>query len=269
MLRSEGERLRRAVVSAPRQEYSRPADPRTHNIPARPDPRLARDQHGALRAALERAGCRVVEVPELPGHPNSVFTRDPAVVTPRGYVRLRMGLPSRRGEEAWIAGALEEAGEPCAGAIEEPGMVEGGDVILAGEAAFLGLSGRTNGPGAEQLGALLAGMGFEVRRAAVPAPFLHLGGAMSVVGPGKVLCQEGIFPSALFQGFETIEVPAGGFAAANVIGLGGGEVLLDTANVAAARALERAGLRVVPLDLSEFAKGAGGPSCLVLPLERG
>jgi N-dimethylarginine dimethylaminohydrolase len=32
--------------------------------------------------------------------------------------------------------------------------------------------------------------------------------------------------------------------------------------------LRRAGFRVHPLDLSEFVKGTGGPSCLVLPLER-
>jgi N-dimethylarginine dimethylaminohydrolase len=34
-------------------------------------------------------------------------------------------------------------------------------------------------------------------------------------------------------------------------------------------ALDRAGVDVLALDLSEFGKGSGGPTCLALPLGRG
>jgi N-dimethylarginine dimethylaminohydrolase len=44
----------------------------------------------------------VIDIPELANHPNSVFTRDTALRTPRGYVKLRLGLESRQNEEEWI-----------------------------------------------------------------------------------------------------------------------------------------------------------------------
>jgi dimethylargininase len=240
-----------------------------HNIHEAADPALALAQHDRLKVVLAAADCEVIDVPELPGHPNSVFTRDAAVSTPAGFIRLRMGLPSRRGEEGWMAGALAAAREPCAGQIVNPGTVEGGDVILAGDVAFVGLSSRTNADGARQVSALLAGMGYEVRLATVPATHLHLGGAMSLVGPRRLVCCGGEFSEALFLGFDVIRVEHRDFAAGNVICIAEDEVLADASgNPDSVRYLERNGVRVSRIDLSEFRKGAGGPSCLILPVER-
>ncbi len=44
----------------------------------------------------------MINIPELANHPNSVFTRDTALCTPNGYIKLRLGLESRQGEEEWI-----------------------------------------------------------------------------------------------------------------------------------------------------------------------
>ena len=268
MLRSEGDRLTRVVVCTPSREYLRVDDPGAHNITRVANRERALEQHAALRSVLRDFGCEVIDVPELEGHPNSVFTRDTAVCTPRGYVKVRMGLETRRGEEEWMARILDGLGEPQAARISPPGTVEGGDVILAGHVAFVGRSTRTNEEGIRQLSGVLRAMGYELRVAQVPEPFLHIGGAMTVVGDGRVLCCRGVFPPGFFRGFETIEIPSGGFISGNVIHLGDGEVIAERSNREAIEALRSHGYRVHELDLSEFVKGTGGPSCLIMPLER-
>jgi len=268
MLRSEGDRLTRVVVCTPVREYFRIEDLGAHNIGAVAGRERALEQHDALKSVLRDFGCEVIDVPELDGHPNSVFTRDTAVCTPRGYVKVRMGLETRRGEEEWMARVLDGLGEPRAGEIVAPGTVEGGDVILAGDVAFVGRSTRTNEEGIRQLAEILKDMGYEVRVAHVPHPFLHIGGAMTVVGDGTVLCCRGVFPPGFFRGFETIEIPAGSFISGNVIHLGDGEVIAEKSNRKAMGALRAHGYKIHELDLSEFVKGTGGPSCLIMPVER-
>lgn len=268
MLRSEGDRLTRVVVSSPGDAYF---DVRTHagaNIPEPADRALAIQQHGELRAAMARFGCEVIDVPDLEGHPNCVFTRDVALCTPEGHVKLRMGLSARRGEEEWMSRTLLSLGEPCIGAIGEPGTVEGGDVILADSVAFVGLSGRTNREGARQIAALLEPMGYEVRTARIEG-YMHIGGAMSVIGPERVLYCRDAFPDGFFRGFDAIAVPSAGARTGNVICLGEDELVANAAESAPViDQLQRRGLTVHALDLSEFHKGAGGPTCLILPVER-
>lgn len=268
MLQDEGARLRWVAVCAPGAAYFSVVDLAAHNIHERADRARAEAQHRALRAALAACGAEVLVVPELAGHPNSVFTQDVALATPEGLIRLRMGLPSRAGEPEWMAAALRARGVPEVGRIEPPGTVEGGDVILAGEVAFVGRSARTNDEGIRQLAGLLTPQGYALRVADVPALSLHIGGMMSVIGPGQVLACEDSFPTGFFQGFEVTAIPKANFISGNVITLGDGELLAEQSNVAVIVALRAAGFTVHSLDLSEFVKGGGGPSCLILPLAR-
>jgi dimethylargininase len=237
-----------------------------HNLQAPADRGRAQRQHAALRRALVEFGAQVIDVPELAGHPNSVFTQDVALATPDGFVRLRMGLPSRRGEPDWMAQHLAALGIPQLGRIRAPGTVEGGDVILADDVAFVGRSARTNDAGIAQLAALLEPLGYALRVADVPAPSLHIGGMLSRIGPRQMLACTDVFPADFFDGFDVVSVPKTDFISGNVIGLGAGRVIAEARNVEAVTALRPAGFVVHPLDLSEFVKGTGGPSCLILPL---
>lgn len=268
MVRNEGDRLTRVVICTPGDEYLGVTDTAAHHIGTVADRDETTRQYDALKAALEGFGCAVIDLTELAGHPNSVFTRDTAICTPSGFVRVRMGLATRRGEEEWMADRLASLGARGVGRITAPGTVEGGDVILAGDVAFVGRSGRTNEAGSRQMMEILRGEGFEVRTAAVPAPFLHIGGAMSIVTPRCVLACRGVFPEGFLHGFDTLEIESGEYASGNVICLGDGEVIADAANEGAVAVLESHGLTVHRLDLGEFAKGIGGPTCLILPVER-
>ena len=92
MLRNEGERLTRVVVSTPSKEYFDVSDTDAHNMNEVADRDRTIAQHRALQERLASRGAEVIDAPELHGHPNSVFTRDLALVTPQGYIKLRMGI---------------------------------------------------------------------------------------------------------------------------------------------------------------------------------
>jgi dimethylargininase len=174
VLSNEGDRLTRVVVCSPREEYFLVSDLEEHNIAQLADRNLAVQQHDTLKSKIRKFGSELIDIPELANHPNSVFTRDTALCTPHGFIKLRLGLDTRRGEEEWMSCALESMGEPCVGEIRAPGTVEGGDVILAGSVAFVGRSIRTNDEGVTQLSSLLSAMDYEVRKICVPDPIFHL-----------------------------------------------------------------------------------------------
>jgi len=119
-----------------------------------------------------------------------------------------------------------------------------------------------------QLSRLLAGMDYEVRTIILPPSHLHIGGAMSIVSCDAVLCYQDIFPKDFFRGFSTIEIPEHDSSSANVISLGNKVVIVEKSNATGARSLRQAGFIVRTVDLSEFLKGRGGPTCLTLPVDR-
>ncbi len=269
MLRNEGDSLKRVVVCTPRYEYARAGNPEEHNIGALGDPKVAVEQHDDLKSKLREFGAEVTDLPELAGHPNSVFTRDTALCTPKGYVKLRLGLESRQGEEEWMAEALGAIGERCIGEIRAPGTVEGGDVVLAGDVAFVGQSVRTNEEGIGQLSALLAVMGYEIRVIALPDTILHLDKALMALGPRQVLYCRELLSQEKIEGFQGIGFSCGGDTTANTICLGDRELIVNSSNSVVIDRLAAEGYIVHSLDLGEFAKGMGGPNCLIMPIERG
>lgn len=269
MVRNEGDRLVKVAVCAPKKEYFCVAEPGLHNIEQVANRDQAIKQHQEFCRIIQQAGVDVIKIPELSDHPNSVFTRDTCVCTPCGFIELRMGLASRQGEEHWMARFLEGVGYKKCGMIHEPGILEGGDIILAGNVVFIGRSRRSNDAGIHQLKGLLEVMDFEVRIADVPSPRLHIGGMMSMVGSKRILCCEELFPKNFFDGFETISVPAENFISGNVIYLSENTVIAEEKNSSAISCFEQAGMFVHAVNLSEFVKGRGGPTCLIMPLERG
>ncbi len=268
MVKSEGDRLRQVIICRPEKEYYRVNNLEIHNLQRVADRAQALRQHGELKKLLEKSGCQVIEISELKNHPNSVFVRDTALVVPQGYIQLRMGLSSRRGEDRWMPQVLKKLGLPCLGKIRAPGTAEGGDVILAWPIAFIGQSARTNEAGAKQLSRLLEEMGYEVRILIISSHHLHLGGVMSLVDRRTVLCVRDEVPPAFFEDFKVLFIPDESPTSGNVICLGRKKVIVEKGNKAAIKALKKAGFEVFTLDLGEFIKGSGGPTCLILPIER-
>ncbi|MCW4043143.1 MAG: amidinotransferase, partial [Candidatus Bathyarchaeota archaeon] len=76
MVKNEGDNLKKVVVCSPKSEYFKVKDLTTHNFITYPEPNQAKREHDRLRSILKGFGSEVIDIPELPGHPNSVFTRD-------------------------------------------------------------------------------------------------------------------------------------------------------------------------------------------------
>jgi len=104
-----------------------------------------------------------------------------------------------------------------------------------------------------------------VRLVKVPERYLHLGGAMSYLGRDLLLCTDDIYDKDLFRDFDALIVDSADFVSGNVISTGM-KAIADERNLVALEKLDEAGIKTVSLDLFEFIKGRGGPSCLVLPL---
>ncbi len=268
MIRNEGTALRRVILAPPLKEYTNFTDLAAHNFTKKPDKGRAIKQHAYLRDLIKSFDIEVITVQELGGHPNSVFVRDLAVVTPDGALIMRMGLQSRRNEENWMAQELSNRHIPIIDRIIEPATAEGGDVILAGDVAFAGQSSRTNEVGTDQVARILLRMGYRVRIGKIPAPYVHIGGAMSVIAPDRILCSEDVFPKSYFDGFETLTVPRSAFSSGNVITIRPNEVIADSSNKQTIEILRNNNVIVHDIDLSEFIAGTGGPSCLILPVLR-
>jgi dimethylargininase len=267
LLKNEGDRLTKAMVCSPRTEYFKVADFQAHNILEVADPKKAAQQHAQLRSVLENFGIEAIDIGELSGHPNSVFTRDMAVATSEGYIKMNMGIDTRRGEEDWMAQALDAIGEPCIGEIKKPGMVEGGDVIIFGSVVFVGQTQRTNEEGIRQLAQLLKRMNYEVRVAKLPDSYLHLDQVIGILGPERLIYCKDVFLDDFFYGIDAIEISCKDFNV-NFICLGENDIIAPAANIGILKAAQHLGVTVRSVDLSEFGKGAGGPNCLIMPVDR-
>jgi dimethylargininase len=224
------------------------------------DVALAQAQHREYRDALAAAGVALEALPPDERYPDSCFMQDPAIIVVGRAVICRPGAPSRRGEEAAIAETL--AGRfPCK-SIVEPGLLEGGDVLLLPDRVLVGRSGRTNRAGIAQLAVALAEAGLPVYETPTGA-YLHLLSAATYVGHGVLLAVEDFAGHPAFAGLDVISVPPAEVYAANALGVGD-TVIVPAGYPGVEAALRARGFTVLATPTSEFAKADGGVTCLAL-----
>ncbi|MEZ5249734.1 MAG: N(G),N(G)-dimethylarginine dimethylaminohydrolase, partial [Ilumatobacteraceae bacterium] len=146
---------------------------------------LALRQWEAYVDVLREAGWRVVEVPEAPDCPDSVFVEDTVVMFRNVAVICRPGADERKPEVIDVEKVVEDLG--CSiNRIRPPGTLDGGDVLKVGDTVYVGRGGRTNGEGIRQLRAILEPLGASV--VAVPlTKVLHLKSAVTALPDGTVI----------------------------------------------------------------------------------
>jgi dimethylargininase len=225
----------------------------------------ARAQHEAYEHELRALGCTLVRVAPAMDYPDSVFVEDAAVVLDEVAVVTRPGAESRRGETRGVAAALAPY-RPIV-VLEDPATLDGGDVLRVGRRLFVGVGGRSNPDGVEQLRGAVAGHGYEVT-AVTARDCLHLKSAATAVSETSVLLNPRWVEPAVFSACERIEVDPGEPAGGNVLRLHG--VLLCAAAAPRTRArLERLGFAVRAVDVSELAKAEAGVTCCSIILKTG
>jgi dimethylargininase len=217
----------------------------------------ARAQHRAYEAALEELGCELRRLPAADELPDAVFVEDLAVVVDECAVLTRPGAASRRPERAAMEAALD--GLRPLHRLRAPARLDGGDVLRSGRRLWVGMSGRSDRAGIEQLGAALAPHGYEVRGVALRG-CLHLKSAACEVAPGLLLVQPEWVDPAAFRGCATLTVDPSEPFAANAVAVGGAVVHPAAFPRTRAR-LEAEGLRVRPVEADELAKAEGAVSC--------
>lgn len=231
---------------------------------------LARAQHQAYCDALSALGCQVRVLPALDALPDAVFVEDVALVLDEVAVLTRPGAPSRRAEVEPMAAGL--AGFRPLLRITAPGTLDGGDIVRVGRDVYVGQAARSNAEGLAQLATLLAPFGYRVHGVATQG-CLHLKSAVTAVADDTLLVQPawlqsngmqstGMFPSAS-AGYRLIEVDPTEEHAANAVRIGDTVVYPDCFPRTRER-LERAGIAVSAVDVSELQKAEGAVTCCSL-----
>jgi dimethylargininase len=240
-----------------RQPSSRLAEGIVTHITRIPvDVALARAQHAAYVAALGASGWAIEQAAAAEDCPDSVFIEDTVVICEDLAVLTRPGTPARRPEVAGVAQAVGGLGLRTA-TIEEPGTLEGGDVLQVGRTVYVGRGARTNGDGIRQLRSLLAPLGRTV--IAVPlGNVLHLKSAVTALPDGTLLMLPGLVPAELFPAVRPVDEEGG----CHVVPLGGDRVMIAASAPRTAEMLDSIGFTPVVVDISEFEKLEGCVTCL-------
>lgn len=221
------------------------------------DAELADTQWDGYVNALSEAGWQTVEVASADTLADSVFVEDTAVVFGELAVITRPGADSRKPETAGTEATLRAQGLMLE-RIEEPGTLEGGDVLKVGKTVYVGRGGRTNGEGIRQLRAIVAPLGYTV--VAVPVTkALHLKTAVTALPDGTVIGYEPLVDDTrVFERF--LPVPEAHGTA--VVVLDEETLLLSAAAPKTAELLHDLGYKTIAVDISEFERLEGCVTCL-------
>ncbi len=221
------------------------------------DVALAEQQHAAYETLMGLLGAKVVRVEAAPDFPDAVFVEDCAVVVNEVAVITRPGTRSRLGEVGGVAQCLAHYRD-CV-MMEEPATLDGGDVVIAGEAVYVGRSGRTNDAGIEQLREAVSRFGYTV----TPVEFggaLHLKSVCTAIDGGTLLLDPRRVDVTQFRELEYLAVPPDEWPATNVISVNG-TVVMASGNPRTKELLTSTGRQVRTVDISEFSKAEGAVSC--------
>jgi len=195
-----------------------------------------------------------------PGLADSVFIEDTAIILDEIAVLCRPGAESRQPEVAGVASVLQEYRSIAS--IQPPGTLDGGDLLRIGKVIYAGLSTRSNQSGIEQLSSIVANYGFSVRTVET-TKCLHLKSAVSEVAPGSLLINSDWISRAVFKGCELIDVDREEPHAANAL-LVGRSVIYPSSFPRTRERLEKRGIDVIPVDMSELQKAEGAATCCSL-----
>lgn len=274
------EPLRRVLVKRPDEAFA-VADPARWHYVSRPDLDEARREHDALVEILAGAGAEVIGHPEpQPDRADAIFVFDPALVTDRGAVILRMGKELRRGEEAAMARRFQEIDVPVLAELGGDALAEGGDLLwLDSRTLAAGQGFRTNAEGLRQLREILTGvevLPVELPFFTGPEACLHLLSLISLVDRDLAVVYPPLLPVSFWRtlndrGFQLVEVPEEEFPTMgpNVLALGPRKCLMLEGNPVTRDRLERAGCEVLTYRGREISlKAEGGPTCLTRPIWR-
>ena len=224
-------------------------------VPA--DAGLAARQHEAYVDAVAQAGWTIREVPTADDLPDCAFVEDTVAVFGDLAVLARPGAIERRAEIPAAHDAVRSLGLAVA-RIEEPGTLDGGDILQVGSTVYVGRGGRTNAEGIRQLRRHAATR----ERVVVPVALhrvLHLKSAVTALPDGTFVAWDtSVFDPAPFPTMRLVREEAG----SHVVLMGGGTLLMAASAPRSAEMFDDLGFDVITVDIGEFEKREGCVTCL-------
>jgi dimethylargininase len=243
----------KAIVRRPGRNF---AEGITTSSLGKPDFAKALRQHEAYCEALERCGLGLIILEADERYPDGCFVEDTAVVTGELAVIANPGAASRRGEEQRVAEILSVYKK--LEKIEEPGTLDGGDVLKVDNHYFIGISARTNRDGAGQLASILRSCGHTASFVDVGSG-LHLKSGIAYLGNGNFISVEAFSEIAGTVNF----ILTGGDESYSANCLRVNDSLLIPKGFPESRnKITGLGFSIIELDVSEFCKMDGGLTCL-------
>jgi dimethylargininase len=277
--------LRSVLMRKPDHVMKR-ADPAKWHYGPTFDADKAARQHAHFTQLIEQSGATIHWLPDdADDLSDSIFTRDPSIITAAGAVVFNMGKALRKAEPALHTAQFDALGIPVIGVIKEPGTIEGGDTIwLDPTTIVVGRGVRTNQSGIEQLTAILKPHGISVLSFDLPlwdgeAACLHLMSMISPLADDLYLVHAPLLPVALYQlmkarGIQLIVAPADEFAASNGLSLNvlptsPRKAIMVDGFAKTKAAMEAAGCTVTTFEADALCIACeGGPTCLTGPIWR-
>ncbi len=218
---------------------------------------------------MAASGWDIIEVPPADDCPDAVFVEDTVVMHHDVAVICRPGADQRKAEIEGTAATLETLGYGLHPIVGEA-TLDGGDVLKVPAAdggtttdtIYVGLSGRTNEAGIEQLRAIVQPRGADV--IAVPtSSVLHLKSAVTALPDGTVIGYPPLVdaPDRFARFVEVPEEPG-----AHVVLLGNNRLLMSAHAPRTAAMLSERGYEPVLVEIDEFEKLEGCVTCLSVRL---
>jgi N-dimethylarginine dimethylaminohydrolase len=292
---SEIGKLRQVLVQKPGAEIVPPKkDLKWYGFTRQIDLKKVVKQHESLVDILKEEGVTVEDMKAPTGArgPYSQLvglwgTRDYGFVVDGGAIVNRTSLAWDRGAEVYWAKRVMELGCPILYTVHGSGTIEGGNVVwLDPTHVCIGRSIRTNQDGIDQTSIILRSVGVEDIRV-VPLPgwlekidwpaggFAHLDCVFGYVDSGLALVYPPGLPFDFLEylmqiGINIIEVSPeeGRNYACNTLALEPGKILMLEGFENSRKKLEKEGVDVIPVEMTEFIKAGGGPHCATAPLIR-
>jgi N-dimethylarginine dimethylaminohydrolase len=223
---------------------------------------------------------------------NMTYTRDLAVVSPKGGVLLGMKIDGRKGDPAMIGRVFDKLGIPILGQLEPDGLLEGGGIsYFRGDTVVAGRCDRTNPVGMAKFEAYMkqAGLKYMVT---LPCPgAIHIDGFLVFIDKDLAIVDPKWLKKApaIIKDLETGQVKEqwmmdylkekevdliiigdeDGWAAANFVMTAPRQIVGYEWAEKVMTEVEKRGGKAIGVPGSELRKGNGGPHCMTCALERG
>ena len=278
---SEVEELKSVLMRRPGAEVERFDAFQARFTDASLDVELFRQQHDRLAQLYRDHGIKVHYIEEQRlDRPNAVYCRDLMFMTPEGAIITRPGMAARRGEERYVAAALAKLGVPIACTVGGDGIFEGANAMWVDRrTVILSTSCRTNESGYQQVSHVLRRMGVDqIIFMQIPYSNIHIDGILNIASPEVVMIHAQQVPYDVCdalkkKGMKILEAPSTHEVTktlgCNFVAIRPGLVVQPEGNPRCRELLERNGVTVIPVAVSEFLKGRGAVHCATAFLKRG